>query len=132
MTGVIWVVQVVHYPLFRNVGKEYFKEYELKHAKLISFVVIPLMLTELFTAIYILFSGLFRGTEFMLYVAASVLLLIIWLSTMLIQVRQHKRLSLGYDLALINRLVNYNWIRTIAWTSRTILLTFILLSYLDI
>ena len=39
MTGVIWVVQVVHYPLFARVGVDGFREYEQSHQRRISLVV---------------------------------------------------------------------------------------------
>ena len=132
MTGIIWIVQVVHYPLFRKVGIEYFKNYEAGHTKLIAFIVIPTMLVELVTTIYILFSNLLKGTEFVLYLVASIILLVIWLSTIFIQARQHNRLSWGYDIVLINRLVSYNWIRTIGWTFRTLLLSLIFQNLINI
>ena len=34
MTGVIWFVQIVHYPLFANVSRSAFAEYERRHANL--------------------------------------------------------------------------------------------------
>lgn len=130
MTGVIWIVQVVHYPLFRKVGREAFNDYEASHTKLIGFIVIPAMLTELATGIYLLFSDFFSRTDFFLYLIASTLLLIIWLSTIFIQARQHSLLSSGYNIGNINSLVKYNWIRTAGWTVRTVLLTIIFVSYI--
>ena len=50
MTGLIWFVQVVHYPLFARVGEEGFHAYEAAHARATSRVVAPLMLGEVGTA----------------------------------------------------------------------------------
>src|SRR5271157_6285468 len=46
MVGLIWLVQVVHYPLFRLVGSGDFKGYHHNHTRLISWVVGPPMLAE--------------------------------------------------------------------------------------
>lgn len=130
MTGVIWIVQIVHYPLFRHVDAKEFKKYEASHTSLIGFIVVPAMLFEITSGIYILFSDFLSGEQYLLFLVASILLLVIWLSTMLIQARQHRVLSSGYNLAIINSLVKYNWIRTIGWTLRAVILTFILIGYI--
>jgi hypothetical protein len=53
--------------------------------------------------------------------AGASLLVVIWLSTFLVQVRQHTRLSTGFHAITHRRLVRYNWLRTVAWTGRGIL-----------
>jgi hypothetical protein len=40
MTGVIWFVQVVHYPLMARVGAAGFPDYEAAHARLTGYVVV--------------------------------------------------------------------------------------------
>ncbi|MFM8818912.1 MAG: hypothetical protein ACKOHI_13805, partial [Phycisphaerales bacterium] len=54
MAGLIWVVQVVHYPLFGRVGSEGFAAYESAHARLITPIVGPAMLVELVSSIALL------------------------------------------------------------------------------
>jgi hypothetical protein len=44
MIGVIWFVQVVHYPLFSRVGPEKFSLYSEAHSRLTTYVVGPPML----------------------------------------------------------------------------------------
>lgn len=39
MTGVIWFVQIAHYPLFSRVGQPGFSEYEREHARRTSRVI---------------------------------------------------------------------------------------------
>lgn len=51
MVGLIWFVQIVHYPLFAYVGAEKFIAYEAAHARLTTWVVAPPMLTEALTAL---------------------------------------------------------------------------------
>jgi len=50
MTGVIWFVQVVHYPLFAGVGEERFVAYQATHSRSTTVVVAPLMTIELVTS----------------------------------------------------------------------------------
>ena len=117
MVGVIWFVQIVHYPLFAHVGREGFRRYEMDHQRLTTRVVAPLMLTELATAILLLWwrpvgvgtASLFLG----LGILGS-----IWLVTYAVQVPQHASLVLSYDAAVQQRLVLVNWYRTSAWTAR--------------
>ena len=113
MLGLIWFVQVVHYPLFKRVPAAVFTEYEKQHTALTFWVVAPLMLAELGTGIALIWM---HGTLWSWM--GGVLIGINWLSTYFIQVPLHRRLSEGYDHASIIRLVNTNWIRTVAWTLR--------------
>jgi len=47
LVGLIWFVQIVAYPLFARVGADAFPAYHEAHARLITFVVAPLMVLEL-------------------------------------------------------------------------------------
>lgn len=113
LTGLIWMVQVVHYPLFARVGAAGYKEYQLAHQSLISLIVGPAMLVEAIAATVLLVQ---RRDP--LTIAGAALLALIWLSTALLQVPLHNALSDGFDPAIHSRLVQTNWIRTVAWTLR--------------
>jgi hypothetical protein len=80
MAGVIWFVQIVHYPLFRFVGNSEFARYEAAHIFWTTWVVAPPMLTELTTAVLLL---LFKpkGTSDGILWLNLALLSAIWLST---------------------------------------------------
>ena len=54
MVGVIWFVQVVHYPLLARVGTSGFEAYEQAHTRRTGWVVAPPMLAELVTAVLLL------------------------------------------------------------------------------
>ena len=56
MVGVIWIVQVVHYPLFSGVGTDGWAAYEAAHQSRITLIVGPLMLAELATAVWLVFA----------------------------------------------------------------------------
>lgn len=122
MTGIIWFVQIVHYPLFARVGGSGFAAYEAEHATRTGWVVGPLMCFELATAALFLFARFRPGSVSAASAwAGMVLVLLIWMSTAFIQVPLHNKLSSGADAAVIARLVGTNWIRTIAWTLRSVL-----------
>ena len=117
MVGLIWLIQIVHYPLFLKVGERQFKEYSEDHQRLITYVVLPLMLVELGTAVVLWFSRP-HGISNASVIAGLALVLLIWGSTFLIQVPQHSKLLVGYDPEICRQLVFGNWIRTIAWSLR--------------
>lgn len=121
MTGLIWFVQVVHYPLFGGVGRSVFAAYEQRHSVLTTWVVAPPMLIELATVVLVFWV---RPPQLPLPLlwAGAALVAVIWLSTYLIQVPCHGRLVAGYDESVHRWLVVSNWIRTFAWTARSALL----------
>ncbi len=123
MCGLIWFVQIVHYPLLAAVGKDGFTEYERKHCIYTSFAVIPVMLTELFcAAIWFVIPSWLLPWQ---YCTGFFLLLIIWGSTFFLQVPQHNKLSQGYNEEAQQELVKTNWWRTAAWSARGILFLYI-------
>lgn len=123
MTGILWFVQVVHYPLFAQVGASGFSLYETEHARRTAWVVGPLMCVELVAAALFVLPR-FRPAAISTSAAwvGLALLAVIWLSTGLVQAPLHNRLAGGLDAAVISRLVATNWIRTVAWTLRSGLL----------
>jgi hypothetical protein len=118
LLGLIWFVQVVHYPLFASVGRESFVEYERLHQVRTTWVVAPLMAIEALSASLILFSDQ-TSVDRTLAGFGWILVLLIWLSTAFLQVPLHRRLAAGYDSQIADRLVKSNWVRTIAWTLRS-------------
>jgi len=120
MTGIIWFVQVVHYPLFASVGAEGFARYEALHATRTGWVVAPLMVVELATALALLAPAWRPATigPVSAWIAAG-LVGIIWISTAFLQVPLHDRLAGGFDAGVVARLVATNWIRTVSWTARS-------------
>ncbi len=119
MVGLIWFVQVVHYPLFANVGSEQFRAYEELHQRLTTWVVGPAMLVELVTAVMLL-KYLPDDLKTLAWIGVA-LVVVLWLSTALLSVPAHNSLTTEYSTAAYRKLVSTNWIRTIAWTARGIL-----------
>ncbi len=125
LVGLIWIVQVVHYPLFARVGTEIYPAYQSQHEKLITFVVILPMVIELVTSI-LLAKFTPPGVSRSLVIAGIVLVVLIWLSTAFLQVPCHAKLASGFDPEVHRRLVHSNWIRTIAWSARGVIVTWML------
>lgn len=117
LVGLIWTVQVVHYPLFSNVGAEGYAEYQRLHMSRIAFVVAPAMLLELGTAIYFVFFA-YEPVDPKMFWLGLLLVVGIWVSTALIQSPIHAKLAKGLDIGLVNKLVLTNWVRTMLWTAR--------------
>ncbi len=134
MTGLIWFVQLVHYPLFILVSDFSFETYESSHQFRTSLVVIPAMITELLSALVLLYQGAFSSEKLLhrYFLLSLILLGVVWLSTFLIQVPLHSRLEQGFSATSIHSLVISNWIRTMAWTLRSVFLIIILRSKLSL
>lgn len=117
MAGLIWFVQVVHYPLFVAVGESNFADYEHRHQRLTSYVVGPLMAVEGLTALALAATAA-TTVGWAAVLAGWVLLAIIHASTIFLQVPAHAQLAEGFNAEVANRLVRTNWIRTIGWSLR--------------
>ena len=120
MTGVIWMVQWVHYPLFANVGDDAFVAYQRAHTSGMTPVVLPAMLVELIAAA-LLASGRVPVRGRTLARIGFALVLATWGSTFLVQVPLHERLLNGFDADTHAGLVASNWFRTVLWTTRGLL-----------
>ena len=130
MTGVVWIVQTVHYPLFALVGRDRFGEYAREHQRRITPVVAVAMPVEAATAVLLLFATP-AGVDKGLLVLGAILLLPIWLSTALLQVPAHRRLSAGFDDRVASRLIETNWLRTALWSARAALILVVLAQAID-
>ncbi len=126
MCGLIWFVQVVHYPLFAAITGDHSRDFAVEHQRRTTPVVLPFMLVELVSAAAIAVwppAGVSRG----LAAAGLALVVVIWLSTFLLQVPLHGRLAAeGHTGEAVTRLVRGNWIRTIGWTARAVLAAWML------
>jgi uncharacterized protein (DUF2237 family) len=127
LVGLIWTIQIVHYPLFAHVGIAEFSRYHALHSSLITLLVGPLMLAEVgLTLGWITEPG---DVPRWLPWACAALVAVAWLSTALLSVPIHGALGAASPEerpALIARLVLTNWPRTLAWTARAALLLFAL------
>ncbi|MEM6327421.1 MAG: hypothetical protein AAF791_09915, partial [Bacteroidota bacterium] len=117
MVGVIWVVQLVHYPLFSGVGASGWAAYSAEHQWRITLIVGPAMVLELATAVWLVLD---RPAAFPAWavMAGLVAVGVIWVATALFSVPAHNALSVVFDAEAHRRLVATNWLRTLVWTFR--------------
>ena len=129
LAGLICFVQVVHYPLFARVGKDEFTAYAREHAIRTGKVVILPMLVEAACTFALLYLAWTNPTALgepalparLLAAGGFILVLLIWLSTFLLQVPCHRRLAQEHDPAVIRRLVRSNYLRSVGWLLRALL-----------
>ena len=117
LAGLIWFVQIVHYPLMAMVGDGRFQAYASAHATRTSSVVVAPMLLEAFTAVGLAVFPPADALRLLMWFGLG-LLAIVWASTFGLQVPCHRRLARAFDPRVHRRLVQTNWLRTLAWTAR--------------
>ncbi len=118
MVGLIWFVQLVHYPLMGKVPASGFSEYSAEHQRRTTWIVAPAMFAEAGCTIVLALFPHGHGADSPVRWVGLGLLVLAWASTFTTQVPLHARLSTGFDKKVWRRLVNTNWVRTVAWTGR--------------
>lgn len=112
MAGIIWFVQIVQYPGFLHVTPTNFDSFHRFHVSRTGLVVIPPMILELGSSIWLTVGF----NQYWLLNALGLALVIgIWMSTFAIQLPIHSALQ-GGTTDDVPKLVATNWIRTILWT----------------
>lgn len=116
MLGVIWLVQIVQYPSFALLSEDQFKNYHKQHSDRISWIVAPVMLLELITAYWLFYEIGGINTYYF------VITVLIFAATAFVSVPLHNKLSLSKDDRVLSLLIKTNWIRTLLWTTKTLIL----------
>lgn len=115
LCGLIWVIQLVHYPSFRFIDSSQFVRFENFHCRRISMIVAPMMLLEVFSA-----AGLFYFEQSFFWSIHMIGLFFIWASTFFIQSKLHSNLLKSMNVKTIDFLILSNWFRTILWTLKAV------------
>ena len=102
--GLIWTIQLTHYPSFRFIDTEQFLAFHEHHTQSITIVVLPLMVAELGLAIWLIF---YQSQMRWLFGICLLIVIAIWMSTFLIQVPLHNALVNGKD-PFINSAIGSN------------------------
>lgn len=144
LVGLIWFVQIVHYPIFKEVGKQNFHQFHIAHTTLTGKIVILPMLLELGLSFWLVWEGyevdyslrtndisesiaMRMGNFYFSSIIALLLTISLWVLTVWIFVPLHGKLgnaTKGYDVEIINKLVFRNWFRTIFWSLRLLVLVY--------
>lgn len=118
LLGLIWLVQVVNYPLFAYVG-ETWRSYHEFHLHAITLVVMVPMVLELITAILLL-RWHRPVTSLANAIFGLILVIAIWLVTMLMSVPAHDGLQPNFNTSQHEKLLFSNGIRSVLWSIRSV------------
>jgi len=119
--GVIWTVQLVHYPLFARVGAQNWADYHAAHMRLMTLVVLPAMVTELGCSGLLALAHPSWLAPGLLW-AGFVFAVLTWAVTFFISVPLHNTLARGFAPVALTGLVTTNWLRTAFWTGHAVTL----------
>jgi hypothetical protein len=117
MVGVIWFVQVVHYPLLSVVPVESAASVAVEHQRRTGWVVMIPMTVEGVTTLLLL-GMVPEGVAWFVPWLAGLPLAVALLATVLLSVPRHARMAANPDASVGRELVTTNWVRTIAWSLR--------------
>jgi hypothetical protein len=125
LAGVAWVVQIVQYPFFSEVSPEKFSAFHRTYTTWVTPVVAPPMIVELATAIALLYFKP-ENIDVRLIWCGLIMVALLWASTFFLQVPLHDKLSAGFSAENHAALVGGNWIRTVLWSLRGVLVLYFL------
>lgn len=108
----IWLVQLIIYPSFTFMEKANLEAWHPKYTIMISVVVMPLMLLQLGSTLYLTYVSF----NYIL-VVQSILIILLWAATFFQAVPLHNQIDSGFEIQnAAKELVQVNWKRTIMWS----------------
>lgn len=107
----IWLVQVIMYPAFRQINEAKFVACHRSYCNAIGFFVIPTMTCQLIGTS----SACFFSIDNLIWVK-MLAVTGAWVVTFLSSAPCHRLLQEGKDTAVIERLIRTNWWRTFLWS----------------
>ena len=109
MFGLILTTQIVSYPMFLDVEKN-FSVYHMHYVNKISTIAAPFMIIEfLLSLLFVFLIGSYTS------ISSFLIMVLIFLCTFFIQVPIHEKLKNSFNISLCNRLIKTNWIRVFLW-----------------
>ena len=129
MVGVIWFVQVVHYPLLSIIPVDSATSVAVEHQRRTGYVVGLPMAVEGITTLILLWRTPDNVTWWLPWIAAIFLAVALG-CTILLSVPRHERMAQSPDAQVGRELVLTNWPRTIAWTVRGMIAAIMLMQVL--
>lgn len=120
--GVLWYLQLVHYPLLKKV-KDNFTAYETLSVRKILFFMTPWIILDVLVNVILalnLSSG-FAGIIMGIILALSIFT---WLMTFFFQIDIQQELLSGFSLKSLKSVIRSSLIRTIIWSFKVALLVY--------
>lgn len=117
LVGLIWTIQLIHYPSFAAIDPDRYSSFQQTHMVGMGRLIAAPWLVEGLTVL-----GLFvfapTGWMRLLATAGGLLELVVIGVTIRSSIPAHEALSSGFSDDAHKRLLRSNWMRTAAWTSR--------------
>lgn len=129
LAGMVWTIQVVHYPLFAQVGTDGFATYEAAHSRRITTLLLGPWAVQGVTTAWVLLHRP-AGVPLWLVVLAAGAAAATVLVTVLLSIPAHGVLAGGFDHAAHATLLRTNWWRTAAWSAHGLAATAMLVLHL--
>ena len=120
MTGLIWTIHVVHYPLFDKVGAATYEAFQTEHMRRISQLLLVPWGVEALTAIGLVIVAPTARLRVLALIGLALFGLVV-LVTGLGAAPIHGRLVSGFDADEHRRLLQVDLVRTLLWTARGVL-----------
>ncbi|NNF33751.1 MAG: hypothetical protein HKN68_06565 [Saprospiraceae bacterium] len=109
----IWIVQLVIYPGFCYYEEANMKQWHKSYTRGITYVVMPLMLSQLGIYGYLILTSFSWINLF-----GFILTILTWLITFIQAIPLHRDIEVLPDsMSARKKLISINWSRTIIWTS---------------
>ncbi len=118
MVGMIWTIQLVHYPLFADVGPDSYVAFQAEHVDRIGpFLLVPWLLEglTLLGVLWLAFLGDRRDLRAPAAFGAVAMAVVLVISGFW-SAPAHGDLADGFDAAVHDRLMTANLVRSFAWT----------------
>lgn len=128
LIGIILWAQLITLTLFQEIPISTFKSLYHNHYRRTKLLAIPLMAIEIISSMIIILFPPEHIPRIPLLINFG-LVVLIWLSSILIQSPIHQRLAFNPGMEDIRLLEKTNWIRTILWNLKGILLIWIVVEY---
>lgn len=117
LVGLIWTIQIVHYPTFADIAADRYAAFQSTHMTRMGGIVGLAWLIEGITVLGVFFLAP-DATARLLGGVGGLLECIVLAVTVRASIPAHEALLDGFDETAHRRLVMTNWWRTIAWSAR--------------
>ena len=111
LVGLIWLIQLIHYPAFRHIDPSKWGTFHQAHSAALGLLAGGPMIISLLVGLWLAYTV--GDTRQYVVLGCEVLA---WIVTLTLSVPEHTRLARTQDGAAISRLIRWNWLRTLAWT----------------
>lgn len=129
LVGIIWMIQLIHYPSFSSIDTAKYANFQQTHMRGMGRLIgLPWLIEGL--AVLALFAVAPDFPTRLLALVGGLLEATVIGVTILSSIPAHEALSTGYSPTAHERLLRSNWVRTAAWTARGIIAIVMLVSTL--